>query len=145
VRVGPVDESLRLTGDWKFWASILHLADLVFVAQPLNYFRTHPATTRAVARNWTVVRETFCVMRDILANGDVPLGAIETLHARVAVLMLHALVTERPTRADLSSCVQFMSDVHFGFSTRAARSFGRQILQASMRRLKRIPQQRFRT
>jgi hypothetical protein len=84
-------------------------------------------------------------MRDILANGDVPLGAIETLHARVAVLMLHALVTERPTRADLSSCVQFMSDVHFGFSTRAARSFGRQILQASMRRLKRIPQQRFRT
>jgi glycosyltransferase involved in cell wall biosynthesis len=32
-------EDMRLAGDWMFWARILTKTDLIFLADPLNYFR----------------------------------------------------------------------------------------------------------
>ncbi|MEM9884526.1 MAG: glycosyltransferase family 2 protein, partial [Bacteroidota bacterium] len=36
----------RKTGDWWIWSSIALKADVAFVAEPLNYFRSHAASTR---------------------------------------------------------------------------------------------------
>jgi hypothetical protein len=32
-------ERLELAGDWMFWVQLLGMADLAYVAQPMNYFR----------------------------------------------------------------------------------------------------------
>jgi len=41
-------ENMRLAGDWMFWVRILHRSDLVFLSQPLNFFRTeHPGSQRS--------------------------------------------------------------------------------------------------
>jgi glycosyltransferase involved in cell wall biosynthesis len=39
-------DELRLSGDWLKWVQILSLSDLIYVAEPLNYFRRHANTVR---------------------------------------------------------------------------------------------------
>jgi glycosyltransferase involved in cell wall biosynthesis len=66
-RVGGADESLRLTGDWKLWASVALTGQVTYVAEPLNYFRSHSATVRnKTAENCVDVLEYLAVSRWIL-------------------------------------------------------------------------------
>jgi glycosyltransferase involved in cell wall biosynthesis len=44
---GRFDEQLRLVADWMLWVKLLLVSDVAFVAEPLNYFRTHPQTVRS--------------------------------------------------------------------------------------------------
>lgn len=39
--VGGADETLAYCGDWLLWFHILMRADVVFVAEPMNYYRRH--------------------------------------------------------------------------------------------------------
>ena len=57
-RVGGADESLRLCGDWKLWASMAMTGKVAYVAAPLNYFRCHHESLRNVTnREGTDVAE----------------------------------------------------------------------------------------
>jgi glycosyltransferase involved in cell wall biosynthesis len=40
-QVGGADESLRLCGDWKLWASIALCGRVSYTSDPLNYYRFH--------------------------------------------------------------------------------------------------------
>jgi glycosyltransferase involved in cell wall biosynthesis len=41
------DETYRLCGDWLTWSRMMLLADVAYVAEPLNYFRQHQHSVRA--------------------------------------------------------------------------------------------------
>jgi glycosyltransferase involved in cell wall biosynthesis len=49
-RVGGADESLCLCGDWKLWAAMAMTGTVVYLAEPLNYYRFHDASVRTVTR-----------------------------------------------------------------------------------------------
>lgn len=49
-RVGGADESLRLCGDWKLWAAMALTGKVAYLAEPLNYFRSHDASVRTVSK-----------------------------------------------------------------------------------------------
>jgi glycosyltransferase involved in cell wall biosynthesis len=40
-RVGGADESLRMCGDWKVWASMALTGRVAYLGEPLNFFRAH--------------------------------------------------------------------------------------------------------
>lgn len=65
--VGNAPENMRICGDWLMWAKMLAVSDVVFVAEPLNYFRTpHPHTARTLAiREWLHLEEPFKVLHYI--------------------------------------------------------------------------------
>jgi glycosyltransferase involved in cell wall biosynthesis len=46
-QVGPADGSMRILGDWLFWAKVMSVGEVSYVAQPLNYFRTHRNNVRS--------------------------------------------------------------------------------------------------
>ncbi|HEV2223906.1 MAG TPA: glycosyltransferase [Candidatus Acidoferrales bacterium] len=46
-RVGGADESLRMRGDWKLWASMALTGKVAYLAEPLNYFRFHDTSVRS--------------------------------------------------------------------------------------------------
>jgi hypothetical protein len=133
--VGVADESLKLAADWKFWASLLCVSDLAFVAAPLNCFRTHGFSVRAKTRTWMHITEALQVMKYIVDKLDVPRDALEDLHARLAVVLLHAYITQRPSAADLARVRELVRRLQFGFSLRATSGFTKQVLQAITQRL----------
>jgi hypothetical protein len=49
--VGDADESLHLCGDWKLWAAIALTGKVVYVAEPLNYFRFHDGSVRNLTQH----------------------------------------------------------------------------------------------
>ena len=60
--VGGADESLQLCGDWKLWAAMALAGKIVYLAEPLNYFRFHLASVRNVTnRMGTDLGEIFRV------------------------------------------------------------------------------------
>jgi glycosyltransferase involved in cell wall biosynthesis len=134
--VGGADESLKLASDWKFWASLLCVSDLAFVAAPLNYFRTHGSSVRANTRTWTQIIEGLQVMKYIADKLDVPRDALEDLHARMAVILLHAYVKQRPSAAEFARVRELAGSLQFGFSLRAAGGFTKQVVQAITHRLR---------
>lgn len=46
LEAGGADETMRVCGDWMCWAKCLLRSDVAFVAEPLNFFRTHSASVR---------------------------------------------------------------------------------------------------
>lgn len=58
-RVGGADPEVAKCGDWYLWLRLLLEADVAFVAQPLNYFRSHAgsviATAEAIAPQYDLV------------------------------------------------------------------------------------------
>jgi glycosyltransferase involved in cell wall biosynthesis len=61
-RVGGADESLRLCGDWKLWAAMALRGRVAYLAEPLNYYRFHDASSRSKSKGvGSDVREGFQV------------------------------------------------------------------------------------
>jgi glycosyltransferase involved in cell wall biosynthesis len=66
-QAGGADESLRLCGDWKLWASLALMGDVGYIAQPLNFFRLHDSSVTTTADQARVhVLEWLKVIRWIL-------------------------------------------------------------------------------
>lgn len=75
---GKFDESLKILADWMLWAKILFQADVAFIAQPLNYFRTHQGSVRQkFLRSGVFVEESYKVINHILENLQIPEKALE--------------------------------------------------------------------
>lgn len=59
---GGADTSCKLTGDWKLWFNLLLDTKGAFIATPLNYFRCHAQTVRAVREN-IMKEETLLLLK----------------------------------------------------------------------------------
>ena len=90
-RVGGVDRSMRLCGDWLLWAKLMCEGDLAHVGEPLNRFRCHPTSVRgrnrASARS---IREVYQIMEFIASHTDVPSATLEEALEMRAQRFLHA-------------------------------------------------------
>jgi glycosyltransferase involved in cell wall biosynthesis len=65
--VGGADETLRLCGDWKFWAAMALTGKVAFSSRRLNYFRHHATNVRTRAtEDASDVIEKLGVIRWIL-------------------------------------------------------------------------------
>lgn len=65
--VGYADESFRVAGDWDFYARMMRMSDVAYVAQPLNYWRTHSGSVRSrTEADCTIIAESYRVVRSIL-------------------------------------------------------------------------------
>jgi len=133
--VGGVDEAMRLSSDWKFWASLLCISDVAYVAEQLNCFRTHARTVRSTTGVWDHLQETFAVMEYIAAKIELSEPQLADLHARVAVLFMFALTSEQPKPGDIKRALEGMSRLRFRFSARSSTGLARQTLQAIGARL----------
>lgn len=69
--VGPADENFRVVGDWLFWARVISLGKVAYVATPLNYFRTHHNSARGKNHvNGTSLEETSRMLVAMRAYGE---------------------------------------------------------------------------
>lgn len=58
-QVGPADATKKLNGDWLYWARILSISKVAYLANSLNYFRQHYKNVRSTASlNGTDIEET---------------------------------------------------------------------------------------
>lgn len=72
-KVGGADETFKICGDWLFWVKILLISDIAFIAEPLNYFRTHDNTCRVKAtREGFGLNECIRVINFIAASVEIP-------------------------------------------------------------------------
>ena len=93
-RVGGADESLLLCGDWKLWASIALTSDLVYLAEPLNYFRVHDESVRSKsAGRGLTAAEYLQVIRWILAQVTPAEATREKLCETLAALWVPAMTS----------------------------------------------------
>lgn len=58
-------ENYRICGDWRTWCRVLLASDLAFVAEPLNFHRTHATSVRSSLR-----REAACV-EDLMVQAHI--------------------------------------------------------------------------
>jgi glycosyltransferase involved in cell wall biosynthesis len=91
-RIGGADETMRFCGDWKTWVQILLTSDVVFVAQPLNYFRVHAQTVRnTFTRDLLFVEESYRIVAHISHAIPVPADILELVREGLAIRWASAL------------------------------------------------------
>lgn len=66
VEAGKFDSQLRLAADWMLWAKMLTVSDVAYVAEPLNYFRTHTNAVRNTTRAVLELKERLQVIRYLI-------------------------------------------------------------------------------
>lgn len=77
-RAGYADESMTLSGDWKFWSRLLMASDIAYVAQPLNYWRRHTGSVTSKAmRNGVYIEEAYKIIKEINSRIDIPKESLQ--------------------------------------------------------------------
>lgn len=93
-QVGPADGNFKLVGDWLYWASILALSKVSFVAEPLNYFRSHSGNVRSSKQtNGTALLETVLIVK-VMQRFGTPDTGFYTRKLREALdFWIHAIIS----------------------------------------------------
>ena len=93
-QVGGADESLRICGDWKLWASLAFAGKVAYLAEPLNYFRFHNESVRnRSARLGLLSLESFYVIRWMLNEAKPEYNQREEVCERLAMHWVPALMS----------------------------------------------------
>jgi hypothetical protein len=65
--IGGADEQFRMCGDYKVWAAMALKGKIAYVAEPLNFYRSHSENVRTRTEAGALgVAEYFCVMQWIV-------------------------------------------------------------------------------
>lgn len=71
-KIGGADESYQINGDWVTWARMIMLGRVIFVAQPLNYYRLHDQVARRKHGLAVSLTETYRVLGALRSVCDPP-------------------------------------------------------------------------
>ena len=86
-QVGGADESYRLNGDWKLWASMALTGKVAYLGEPLNYFRFHDQSVRGRDKLLDVAAvESLRVVHWLLQKLSIPYSE------RVEIRKFHSLL-----------------------------------------------------
>jgi glycosyltransferase involved in cell wall biosynthesis len=95
-KVGCVDESFQLCGDWKLWASMALTGKIIHLGEALNYFRFHSDSVRGRDRGGGLIaHETLRVIRWMLSEVTITEEIHERLCLKLADVWVPAIVTFR--------------------------------------------------
>jgi glycosyltransferase involved in cell wall biosynthesis len=95
-QVGCADESLRLCGDWKLWASMALAGKVAYFSEPMNYFRYHGNNARSrTAQAGTDVLEYLHVTRWALDRVRLPPAQLKPIWVARAKGWVPALLSFR--------------------------------------------------
>ena len=96
LQAGPADANMKVFGDWLYWARILALGKVAYVAQPLNYFRTHHNNVRSRTReDGTVLEETTQMLAAMQQYGTPDAVFYQKAIDMLLALWFHSIVYYR--------------------------------------------------
>jgi glycosyltransferase involved in cell wall biosynthesis len=108
--VGAADESFRLCGDWKLWASMASMGKIAFVAEPLNFFRSHGTTVRnRTGTSKADVLEYLRVARWITEHGSFSVAMLERIREERANMWVPAVMSLHvawPMKREILKCAR---------------------------------------
>ena len=82
IAAGLSNESMRYCGDWDAWIRICAWGRVQFVSDELNFFRSHPSTTRSCGYTPLVAAEMFA------CNLQVCIGASTAISSSISAFRL---------------------------------------------------------
>ena len=65
-RVGYADEGFCVSGDYKVWAAMALEGEIAYIAEPLNYYRSHLENVRTRTKAGSLLAEYFYVMLSVV-------------------------------------------------------------------------------
>ena len=92
--VGGADERLRFCGDWKLWAAMALTGSVIYLSDPLNYYRVHQRTVTAKSNEEALAQAEYLrVVRWVLARVTPPEAAQHELREALPGLWAPAVTT----------------------------------------------------
>jgi len=104
-QAGAAPENLQLCGDWLTWVKILTRCDLVFIPEPLNFFRSsHASSQRTLAKKEALdVLEGLFVLNYV--ESEINLSKTEfrqSFYAHVSTWAMYAIAYRYSLRLNMS-------------------------------------------
>jgi hypothetical protein len=122
--VGPAPELMRVAGDWVFWTRYLMTTSLVFVAEPLNYFRFHAQNVRSrTEQDGTQLLEIAQVIKLVTHVTTPEPRLYQQAIDRMMESWLHGLVYYQMPVERHQRFLQLMAEAVPGFRWRLLRRF----------------------
>jgi glycosyltransferase involved in cell wall biosynthesis len=91
--VGGADESFQLCGDWKLWAAMALKGTVVYLGDPLNYFRFHEGSVRGRdIRRGILAHESLRVVRWLSGEVCVPENLRSKLYHALSTLWIPPVI-----------------------------------------------------
>lgn len=101
--IGGADESMRLCGEWKAWATMALAGRIAYLPDTLNHHRLHPTTVTGSISGFLVQAERLRALRSIVGKVNLSPSALDELHRDVYWLAVPAVsVLNMPIRTRLS-------------------------------------------
>lgn len=140
-KVGGANENMRVAGDWMLWVKMLLTSDIAFVAEPLNYHRSHAGTVRENnTRNGLLLEESCRMIRYVSENVQIPEDILKVACDRVVngwVEWIFYFNNYNPSANSRNHTIyKILSDIDSNLNYR----FFKNVIRVVRRKLKRVPQ-----
>jgi len=113
LNTGQANESFQECGDWWMWVKILMVSDICFIAQPLNYFRSHATNQTKKFKGttqWFV--EQLEVVGYICSKGSVALSIQESVLRDLVDRFISLRLNNKPAPAAMGpSGAQILQEI----------------------------------
>lgn len=127
-----IHPTLKYAGDWWFWVQIIQRKKIAFIAEELNYFRSHAATTRNIktytlAQKINNIREAITVLKQIeMMYPSIKLKARQQQMAQINRLIPWVKLTELKS---IKKFIQEELEINTTFSYLIIRAYWSKLLQ----------------
>ena len=94
--VGGAEETFKLCGDFMLWIKMLLVSDIAFIAEPLNFFRSHENTVRSrIMGNYQNIEEMYRIRLHIFNHLCVPKQSKEKICSTLAWLWFNCMIDQK--------------------------------------------------
>jgi len=88
----PIDTTFSVCGDWLTWIKVLLKSKVVYISKPLNYFRKHQSSVRALNSIIKCTDEALRVQGYLLRQINIPSESRDRLRAHTLQRAVNALL-----------------------------------------------------
>ncbi|MFB2881775.1 glycosyltransferase family 2 protein [Floridanema aerugineum] len=94
IDAGMFDEQMPFSADWLFYAKILMISDIAYLAEHLNYHRTHPQTMRKNNKNDAFLEEKMQTLSYLAKNVEPPENFLKEVYIPAVGSWMRLMVFE---------------------------------------------------
>lgn len=129
MKVGGFDTRLYYMADWMLWANVLMASDVAFVAEPLNYFRSHSNTNTSLTKASSELEERLLIIDFLLHNLQTSKDAREAVFNQTVGSWIKLMLSNRLPLRTNQKLYNSLSKFDSGLNYRLFRHIAKEVVE----------------
>ncbi|NJR64299.1 MAG: hypothetical protein HC772_01560 [Leptolyngbyaceae cyanobacterium CRU_2_3] len=122
LKVGKLDTQMPFSADWMLYSKMMMISSIAFVAEPLNYHRTHEKTMRKSNNDGLFLEERIQVLDYLFQRVQAPENFLEKIYDPTLGWWMRVLICRKAQLSGHQRIYRLLADIEPSINYRIAKN-----------------------